>query len=414
MRWGIFSALIAVLLALPASALAAPGNDDFANRQLVSGALPIEVAGSNVEATKEEGEFIPGLAPAGHSVWFEWEAEADGWVTIGACDDEFPTVLAVFTGTAVNALTVVAEGNGSEGPDCPFSGRQFSFEAEAGTKYEIAVDGNGFHLPESPPPVTEGAIALRIEETPLPSNDDFADAATLTGSISEEPGGRRFFFTNTRGFNWKATTEEGEPEADTTGASVWYSFTAPEDAEYHFGAPCCQSAFFLHRDLYTGDALDQLTPLAVGVEFPEIELAAGDTVRIRISGPRDSETDEPAVANFGFNVTAELAPLPPATPGGGENPPAPPLPAPETAITKSAFNQHTRIARFRFSSTVEGSAFQCKLDKGAFKPCTSPKAYKHLKPGRHAFRVRALAPSGLLDESAAVGRFSIAAPQRRR
>ncbi|HEU4461234.1 MAG TPA: hypothetical protein VFR75_01450, partial [Solirubrobacterales bacterium] len=61
-------------------------NDKFANRQILPagfpGGTPIEVTGSNVEAGKEEGEFIPGLAPAGHSVWFEWEASGDGWVSV--------------------------------------------------------------------------------------------------------------------------------------------------------------------------------------------------------------------------------------------------------------------------------------------------------------------------------------------
>src|SRR4029077_16287069 len=53
-RWGITSALVAMLLALPASALAAPpANDDFADRQVLSGPLPVEVTGSNEEATKE-------------------------------------------------------------------------------------------------------------------------------------------------------------------------------------------------------------------------------------------------------------------------------------------------------------------------------------------------------------------------
>ena len=409
--------MAALLLALPASAVAAaPANDDFANRQALGGPLPIEVTASNVEATKEEGEFIPGLSPAGHSVWFEWEAQEDGWVTIGACEEAFPAILQVFTGTAVNALTAVADGNGFEGPDCPFQGRQRTFEAEAGEKYEIALDGNGFHMPESPPPVTEGSVQLQIKQTPTPPNDDFEDATVLPGSISEEPGGKRFFFVHAGGFNWTATTQAGEPEAASTGASVWYSFTAPEDAEYWFGAPCCQTAFNLRRDLYTGDALDQLTPLAVGVDFPKLQLAAGTTVRIRVSGPLDSGSGEPATANFDFNVSAELAPLPKQPAGDPPSaPPAPaPVPVPETAITKSAFNQHTRTARFRFSSTVEGSGFQCKLDKGPFTPCASPRAYKHLKPGRHAFRVRSVAPSGLLDESAAVGRFSIAPPQRRR
>jgi hypothetical protein len=210
-RWGIFSVLVALALVLPASALAAPpANDDFANRQVLSGTLPIEVTGSNAEATKEEGEFIPsGPAPAGHSVWFEWEAEADGWVSIGACDNEFPTILAVFTGTALNALTPAANGNGSEGPDCPYSGRQLTFKAVSGTKYVIAVDGNVFHLPEGPAPVTEGSIKLKIAPTPVPANDAFADATPVQGEIIEELGGRRFYFAAVKGFNWTATTERG-------------------------------------------------------------------------------------------------------------------------------------------------------------------------------------------------------------
>lgn len=312
MRWGIAGISLALLLAFPASTLAAPpANDDFANRQVVTGSLPLGVAASNIEATKEEGEFIPGLSPAGHSVWFEWEAQEDGWVTIGACEESFPAIVQVFTGTAVGALTAIADGNGFEGPDCPFQGRQRTFKAETGAKYEIALDGNGFHMPESPPPVTEGVIQLEIEETPLPANDDFEDATPLPGSISEEPGGKRFSFVHAGGFNWTATTQAGEPEAASTGASVWYSFTAPEDAEYWFGAPCCQTAFNLRRDLFTGDALDQLTPLAVGVEFPKVQLAAGTTVRVRVSGPIDPESEEPATANFDFHVSAELAPLPP-------------------------------------------------------------------------------------------------------
>lgn len=418
MRWGISSVAVLVLLAFPASVLAAPpANDDFADRLVLGGALPIEATGSNVEATKEEGEVIPGLAPAGHSVWFEWEAEEDGWVTIGACDDEFPTILAVFTGSTVNALTPAADGNGSEGPDCPYSSRQYSLNAVSGTKYEIAVDGNVFTGPEVIPVQTEGEIHLLIEETPTPPNDAFADATEVTGSISEEPGGNRFFFAHARGYNWTATAESGEPEVPATGASVWYSLTAPEEAEYWFGGPCCQTAIGLHRDLYSGESVDQLTPLAVGVEFPKVHLAAGTKVWIRISGEIDEVSEEPRVANFDFNVTAQLAPLPQPSPAGGGSPSSPLLPppvTPETAITRSVFSQQTRLARFRFSSTVAGSTFQCRLDKGDFKPCSSPKVYRHLKPGRHSFRVRAVAPSGLIDTSAAAGRFVIAEPKRRR
>jgi hypothetical protein len=399
-----------MLLALPASALAAPpANDSFANRQVLSGPLPIEQSGSNFEATKEAEEPLFGMASAGHSVWFEWEAENDGWVTIGACDDEFPTVLAVFTGNAVKTLTLAVDGNGSEGPDCPYTHRQFSFEASAGTKYEIAVDGNGFGFPDGPPPVTEGAIKLTIEQTPVPSNDDFADATLVQGQISEEPGGARRFFAHVAGFTWTATAEGEEPEAASTGASVWYSLTAPEEADYSFGAPCCGTASALRRDIYDGNAVDQLRPIAVGAGSPVLHLFAGQTVRIRVAGPIDPGTGEPKVANFDFNVSADLAPRKPVI----DVFPPPPV-APETTIARSVFSQQSRQAKFLFSSTVEGSSFQCKLDKGDFKPCASPRSYKHLKPGRHAFRVRAVAPSGLADASAALGRFAIAKPQRRR
>jgi len=65
MRRGI-RAVIAIALATaalcaPASALAAaPANDDFASRKVLSGALPIEVVGTNVKATTETGETISG------------------------------------------------------------------------------------------------------------------------------------------------------------------------------------------------------------------------------------------------------------------------------------------------------------------------------------------------------------------
>lgn len=144
------------LLLLASQALAATsGNDDFAKRETLGSGLPQEVSSTNVEATKETGEFIPGLSPAGHSVWFEWEAMSSGWVTIGACDSDFPLIAAVFTGTAVNELTQVASGNAAEGPDCPYQQRQYTFRAQANTKYEIAVDGNNFYVPPGEPPVTE-------------------------------------------------------------------------------------------------------------------------------------------------------------------------------------------------------------------------------------------------------------------
>lgn len=418
MRWGIFGVLIVLLLALPASALAAaPANDKFGSRQILGpgfpGGEPIHETGSNVEAGKEEGEFLSGF-PAGHSVWFEWEATGDGWVSIGACEGEFQTVVGVFTGADVKTLTPAAEGNGSEGPDCPYQGSQYTFFATSGVKYSIAVDGNNFSFPESPPPVTEGEFELEIKETPVPLNDEFANATKLTGSISEEPGGNRMFTANARGFNWTATIEHDEPEETTSGASVWYSFTAPEAATYSIGQPCCQAAFFLNRDLYVGDSVDALTLLPVASETGKVALAPGETVRIRVSGPIEEGAEDPRVANFDFNVFAVLAPKPPPS-SDGDSPVTPlPLPgpdttAPETTISKRYFA--VGKAKFWFGSS-EAGGFLCRLDKGQFKPCSSPRAYKHLKGGRHNFKVKAVDAAGNVDPTPALVRFKTTAPPR--
>ncbi|MEA2273191.1 MAG: hypothetical protein QOI98_1899, partial [Solirubrobacteraceae bacterium] len=68
-----------------------------------------------------------------------------------------------------------------------------------------------------------------------------------------------------------------------------------------------------------------------------------------------------------------------------------------------------RTGRFAFVSSERGSRFQCRLDGGAFKPCSSPKVYTGLKDGRHTFRVRAIDAAGNVDPSPAVRAWQIGA-----
>lgn len=66
--------------------------------------------------------------------------------------------------------------------------------------------------------------------------------------------------------------------------------------------------------------------------------------------------------------------------------------APETTIDSGPKKKtRKRKAKFKFSADAAGATFECKLDKGAYKPCSSPKSYRKLKPGKHRFRVRATA-----------------------
>lgn len=410
-RWGMRSLgatlmVICGLLLPVASAWAEPpANDNFANREVLSGSLPIEVTRSNVEATSESGEFIPGLAPAGHSVWFEWEAQSTGWVTIGACDDAFPTIVGIFTGTELEHLTPVVSGNRDEGPDCPYSQRQYTFKAISGTKYVIAVDGNVFHLPEAPTPVTEGEIVLRIEETPAPPNDDFANATVVSAPIEEEPDGHRFYFATANGFNWTATEEAEEPPAagGAAGLSVWYRWTAPATGSAHFSV-CCATGFRL--GIYRGSAPGALEVLFLGGGFGnEMQVAEGETFYLGVDSAIDESSGEPDPGFFQLQIQMQPPPLPKPPP-----PPGPDVTPPQTTVSRSAIFAASRSAKFWFSSTESG-VFLCQLDKRPYKACGSPKRYKHLKPGKHAFRVKAVDSAGNLDASPAVARFKLPHPK---
>ncbi len=78
--------------------------------------------------------------------------------------------------------------------------------------------------------------------------------------------------------------------------------------------------------------------------------------------------------------------------------PEPKSSAPDTTITahpkKNVKTKKKKAkVKFSFTSDVAGATFECKLDKGSFAPCTSPKSYK-VKKGSHTFSVEAVAPGG--------------------
>jgi hypothetical protein len=132
--------------------------------------------------------------------------------------------------------------------------------------------------------------------------------------------------------------------------------------------------------------------------------------------------DPQAHSAASFSLTQIIAyPTPTVTPGPNANPnptptvtpsptptrAAPDVTAPATSLRRAQINQAKRKATFRFASGEPGTTFSCKLDKNRFRPCTSPKTYKKLKPGKHVFHVRARDHAGNLDATPAVKRFKL-------
>jgi uncharacterized delta-60 repeat protein len=113
-----------------------PPNDNFASRIPLAGPTNA-VIGTNVGATKEPGEPNHAGNPGGKSVWWTWTAPAGGNVLVTTFGSSFDALLAIYTGSSVSNLTLIASndqlGGGHQGA--------LVFSAVSGTAYQIAVDG---------------------------------------------------------------------------------------------------------------------------------------------------------------------------------------------------------------------------------------------------------------------------------
>ncbi|MGC1851879.1 MAG: hypothetical protein WA687_05500 [Solirubrobacterales bacterium] len=92
----------------------------------------------------------------------------------------------------------------------------------------------------------------------------------------------------------------------------------------------------------------------------------------------------------------------------------PPSPAPQTIISaKPGAATRDRTPTFRFRADVSGATFECKVDRGAFRACSSPFTTKKLTFGAHGVEVRAVA-GGSADPTPAKSSFRILKPKRKK
>jgi len=394
------------MLVVPAAAAAAPANDDFEDRQVLSGSLPIAETGSNLEASPEPEEPVLDVARTGHSVWYEWEATVSGFVTVNTCGSSINPVLGVYTGSAVNGLTEVAGNFASKGPECPgFDGEAVTFEAVSGVTYELLVDGILLFWGGGG---DQGPFNLEIVETPAPANDDFAAAEVLAGDWFSD----RVWSAHAEGFTWNATKETGEPAhaGDPGGASVWYSWDPPFSGV--FLASACGRFENSLLAIYTGNSVDALTQVAADGRSCSLALFtanAGTTYRIAVDGRFDSGSGSPLMGAISVGVSWERPPF--VEPE--REPPIVERPEAETVFWKKVISPRKRTATFYFGSNGPGATFNCVLDRRGPERCRSPKTYAHLKPGRHTFQVYSLHRGASWDQTPVAVKFRIPKPKHR-
>ena len=243
-----------------------PFNDDFSARARLAGNNFL-VRSSNAGATAEPSEPVATAGTGGTSLWWEWTPTTTAVVRLSTTGSTYDTILSVYTGPALAALTLVTA-NDNDGASLT---SRIDFTAQAGVTYQISVDGKN---------AAAGLTLLNLGT--VPANDAFAHPVALSG-LSD----------GVTATNANCTTETGEPRIlnFAGGTSLWYRWTAPRSGRFHFAA--VSNDFDPLLAVYTGSALASLTLVA-----------SNDN-----SGPANSQTSSlcpiVAVAGLTYLVTVD-------------------------------------------------------------------------------------------------------------
>ncbi|PTX90942.1 PQQ-binding-like beta-propeller repeat protein [Opitutus sp. ER46] len=224
-----------------------PFNDAFASRPSFTN-TNLVIRSNNAGATAEANEPAHAGFAASATLWWEWKAPASGTVSVSTSGSAYDTVLALYTGTSVDALTAVA----SNDNDSSGTTSRITFSATAGTTYQIAVGGKS------------GATGLTLLSIgTIPANDAFASPVTLSGAS-----------THVTATNANCSREVNEPRivSNAGGTSLWYRWTAPQSRRYQIGAVSAEFDPIL--GVYTGSTLASLAAVATNDNLSSFGTAA--------------------------------------------------------------------------------------------------------------------------------------------
>ena len=171
--------------------------EDFFTNRIATAASSGDITTNNTTATFEPNEPKHGGKTGGHSMWISWTAPVDGVVIFDTVGSTFDTLLSAYyfqntNDTTLDKLTELVRND--DAPINPSPGALktslISFGAQAGKKYEIAVDGYkgatgsvrlrwSFAIAPATPPIvlsTPNSRALKL-----------GDPVTLSIALTPEP-----------------------------------------------------------------------------------------------------------------------------------------------------------------------------------------------------------------------------------
>ncbi len=276
-----------------------PFNDDFANRARLAGSNFL-IRSSNVGATSEISSGEPAILSQipGASLWWEWTPAATAPVRLSTAGSGYDTLVAVYSGTALSALTPVAAND----DDGIATTSRLEFTAQAGATYQIKVDGKN------------GASGLTLMDIGVvPANDALASAEAIAGRSLRVDGA-----------NANSTRETGEPRilGFVGGKSLWYRWTAPDAGRFQIavnsdgfdpilavyrGAPGASFAGLTLVEANDNFAFAGSTDTG---SLVTIEATSGTTYFFQIDGKEISSTTPPPNGSFRLTVNDSLWQVP--------------------------------------------------------------------------------------------------------
>lgn len=235
----------------------------------------------------------------------------------------------------------------------------FSFTAtEAGSTFECRVDSGAWGPCTSPyttGTLTDGSHTFEVQATDGAGNTD-ATPATRTFTVDTTP---------------PDTTITAGPSGTTSDSTPTFSFAGSGGAT---GFQC---------RIDTGAYVSCTSPHTTGT------LSDGPhTFEVRAVDAAGNVDPTPASRTFTVDT--------------------PDTSAPDTSITEGPSGTTTdSTPTFSFTATEAGSTFECRVDGGAWGPCTSPHTTGTLADGAHTFEVRATDGAGNTDPSPASRAFTV-------
>jgi hypothetical protein len=158
-----------------------PANDDFTQRSPLTG-TQVFLGFQLADATLEAGEPNGTAALFAKTLWWKWTAPATGWTTVDTSGSSLDTRLAVFTGSTLGSLNLVAMNDDEFSPAelVSFGTSRLGFQAQQGTEYQIQVSGWSGGL---------GQLALIGQQLPVPEISTFEIVVTYpTLTLRGAPG----------------------------------------------------------------------------------------------------------------------------------------------------------------------------------------------------------------------------------